>query len=169
VQYQRTDAPGDTVSQRGYLLVALGANPPPAVRLTVPDVRLETSAPVRVRLESADLRPHRVRLRMLTPRGLQPFGPDMEVSVPAFGSPTAELQLLRGGAPRPSRQGVVVLAETVGEEVANAGAAMAVVEVQPDPAWLPRLRWPLLGVALALIGAAAFVELRRKKRSPTSA
>jgi hypothetical protein len=168
VQYERS--PGDTASQRGYLLMALGASPPPAVRLTVPDVRLETFAPVRVRLESADLRPHRVRLRMLTPRGLQPFGPEPEVSVPAFGSPTAELRLLRGGAPRPSLQGVVVLAETVGEEMANAGAAMAVVQVEPDPAWMPRLRWPLAGVVVALVGGAAFVERRRRgRRTPPAA
>jgi hypothetical protein len=166
VQYARSDAPGDTASQRGYLLLALGANPPPAVRLSVPDVRLDTSAAVRVRLESADLRPHRVRLRMLTPRGLQTLGPDPEVDVPAFGSPAAELRLLRGGAPRPSRQGVVVLAETVGDEVANAAAGVAVVMVEADRAWLPRLRWPLAGLALALIGGAAFVEIRHKRRSP---
>jgi hypothetical protein len=166
VQYVRSDAPGDTASQRGYLLLALGANPPPAVRLSVPDVRLDTSAVVRVRLESADLRPHRVRLRMLTPRGLQPLGPDPEVDVPAFGSPTAELRVLRGGAPRPSRQGVVVLAETVGGEVANAAAGIAVVVVEADHAWMPRLRWPLAGLALALIGVAAFVEFRHKRRSP---
>lgn len=164
VQYARSEAGGDTVSQRGYLLLALGANPPPAVRLTVPDVRLETSAPVRVRLESADRRPHRVRLRMLTPRGLQPFGPEPEVDVPAFGSPTAELRVLRGGAPRPSLQGVVVLAETVDEEVASTSAAMAAVEVQPDPAWMPRLRWPLAALAALLVAAAAFVEHRRRGR-----
>lgn len=164
VQYARSGAADDTVSQRGYLLVAMGANPPPAVRLTVPDVRLETSAPVRVRLESADLRPHRVRLRMLTPRGLQPFGPDPEVDVPAFGSPTAELRVLRGGAPRPSRQGLVVLAETVGEDVASASAAMAAVEVQPDPAWMPRLRWPLIGLAVLLFLATGYVEHRQRRR-----
>jgi hypothetical protein len=165
VQYARSDAPGDTVSQRGYLLLALGANPPPAVRLSVPDVRLDTSAAVRVRLQSADLRPHRVRLRMLTPRGLQPLGPDPEVDVPAFGSPAAELRLLRGGAPRPSRQGVVVLAETVGDEVANAAAAVAVVMVEADRPWVTRLRWPLAGLALALIGGAAFVEIRHRRRA----
>ena len=72
--------------------------------------------------------------------------------------------MLRGSAPRPSRQGVVVLAETVGEEVANASAATAVVEVQPDPAWLPRLRRPLAAVVMALLAAAIYAELREKRR-----
>jgi hypothetical protein len=73
---------------------------------------------------------------------------------------------LRGGAPRPSRQGVVVLAETLGGEVPNAAAGVAVVVVEADRAWVPRLRWPLAGLALALIGGAAFVEIRHKRRSP---
>jgi hypothetical protein len=163
VQYERPGARGETVSQRGYLLVALGANPTTAVRLTVPDIHLDTLAPVRVRIESADLKPHRVRLRMLTPRGLQPFGDDPVVDVPAFGAPTFELRLLRGGAPRPSRQGVVVLAETVGEQVASAGAAMAAVDVLPDPAWMPRLRWPLVSLALLMFAVAGYLEQRQRR------
>jgi hypothetical protein len=164
VQYARSAAAGDTASQRGYLLLALGANPPPAVRLTVPSVRLDTMASVVVRLDSADLKAHRVRLRMLTPQGLQPFGPEPEVDVPRFGGVNAEMRLLRGGAPRPSRQGVVVLAETIGEEPASASAATAVVEVEADPAWTPRLRWPLLALAVLLFAATAYAEKRRRDR-----
>ena len=164
VQYARSAVAGDSASQRGYLLLALGANPPPAVRLTVPPVHLDTMASVVVRIDSADLRAHRVRLRMLTPRGLQPFGPEPEVDVPRFGGVNAEMRLLRGGAPRPSRQGVVVLAETVGEEPASASAATAVVEVQADPAWMPRSRWPLLAVAVLLLAAAGYAEKRRRDR-----
>jgi hypothetical protein len=163
VQYARSATAGDTASQRGYLLLALGANPSPAVRLAVRDVHLDTLAPVVVRIESADLKKHRVRLRMLAPRGLQPFGPDAEVDVPAFGSATAEMQVLRGGAPRPSQQGIVVLAETVGEAVANAGAGIAVVDVLSDPAWMPRGRRVLLALGLLLLGAAAGLEVRRRR------
>jgi len=168
LQYSRPGAPTVEASQRAYLLLALGASVPPAVRLAVPDVRIDVTAPVVARLESADARPHRVRLRLLTPRGLQPFGPDPEAQVPASGSASAELRLLRGTAPRPSRQGIVVLAETVGEELASASAATAVVDVEPDPAWLPRLRRPLAAAAVALLVAALYVELRRKRRSSSS-
>jgi hypothetical protein len=164
VQYARSATAGDVASQRGYLLLALGANPRPPVVLTVAEVSLDTLAPVAVRVESADVRPHRVRLRMLAPRGLQAYGPDPEVKVPQFGSVTAELRLLRGGAPRPSRQGLVVLAETIGEEPANASAATAVVDVQADPAWMPRLRAPLIGLAVLLLAAAVYAEKRRRDR-----
>jgi hypothetical protein len=164
VQYARSATAGDTASQRGYLLLALGANPPPAVRLAVRDVRLDSRAPVVVRIESADHSRHRVRLRMLAPRGLQPFGPEPEVDVPPFGSATTEMPVLRGGAPRPSHQGLVMLAETIGEPVANASAGTAVVEVLPDPAWMPRLRWPLFALAALLIVAAGYAEKRRRDR-----
>jgi hypothetical protein len=166
VQYARSSASGDNASQRGYLLLALGANPRPAVRLSVPEVRLDTLAPIPVRVESADVRPHRIRLRMLAPRGLQPFGPEPEVSVPQFGSVTAEMKVLRGGVPRPSMQGLVLLAETIGETPANASAATATVEVQADPAWMPRLRWWLLALAALLLAAAGYRERRRRSSAP---
>jgi hypothetical protein len=164
VQYARSSAAGDTASQRGYLLLALGASPRPAVRLTVPDVRLDTLAPIPIRVDSVDARPHRIRLRMLAPRGLQPFGPEAEVSVPQFGSVTAELRVLRGGAPRPSMQGLVLLAETIGEAPANASAATAMVEVEADPARMPRLRRWLLALAVLLLAGAGYSEYRRRGR-----
>ena len=164
LQYARSAAAGDTASQRGYLLLALGANPGPAVRVSAADVRLGTSAPIVVRLESADARLHQVRIRVLAPRGLQPFGPSPTVVVPAKGAVTVEARLLRGGAPRPSRQGVVLLAETVGEAEANASAATVVVDVQADPALLPRLRWPLTALAGLLLAAAGYAEYRRGRR-----
>lgn len=166
VQYARSAVAGDVASQRGYLLLALGANPRPPLALDVPDVPLDTLATVTVRLESADARAHRVRVRMLVPRGLQAYGPDAEVSVPQFGPATAELKLLRGGAPRPSRQGVVVIAETMGEEPANASAATVLVEVQADPAWMPRMRGPLLALAVLLLAAAGYLEHRHRRREP---
>ena len=164
VQYERSAVPGDLASQRGYLLLALGAAPRPPVTLSVPDVPLDTLATVPVRLESADLKAHRMRVRMLVPRGLQAYGPDAEVSVPQFGPAVAELKLLRGGAPRPSQQGLVVIAETIDEEPANASAATVLVDVQKDPAWMPRLRGVFLALAGLLIAAAAYAEKRRRER-----
>jgi len=168
LRYTPAGATAVEASQRAYLLLALGANPPPPVRLAVADVRLETAAPVVVRIESADGRPHRVRLRLLAPRGLQPFGPEPEAQVPAAGPVSARLEVLRGSAPRRSRQGVVVLAETVGEDVAGAAAATAVVEVQSDPAWLPHLRRPLAAAAAILLAAAAGLEVGRRRRRPSA-
>jgi hypothetical protein len=163
LQFARSASASDVASQRGYLLLALGESPAPAVRMGAGEVRLGTEAPIAVRLESADGRTHRVRLRVLAPRGLQPFGPRPVVDVPPQGAVVADVLLLRGGAPRPSRQGVVVLAETVDEAPANASAATVIVEVQADPAWLPRLRRPLTGVGLVLL-AAVYLDLWRQRR-----
>jgi len=82
----------------------------------------------------------------------------------------AEMRLLRGGAPRPSRQGIVVLAETIGEEPANASAATAMVQVEADPARMPRGRWWLLALAVLLLAAAGYAEYcQRGPGRPSSA
>ena len=163
LQYARSTAAGDTASQRGYLLLALGANPGPAVRVGAPTSG-SAPPPDRGAPESADARLHQVRIRVLAPRGLQPLGPSPTVVVPAKGAVTVEARLLRGGAPRPSRQGVVLLAETVGEAEANASAATVVVDVQADPALLPRLRWPLTALAVLLLAASGYAEYRGRRR-----
>jgi hypothetical protein len=56
------DGTTPSVSQRAFLLLALGANPEPAVRAEAPEVRLETRSNLIVGLESEDGAPHRVRL-----------------------------------------------------------------------------------------------------------
>ena len=76
---------GAVASQAAYLLLALGANPPPAVRVFVGETTIETRGRVPVSLESADGRPHVARLRLLTPRGLNPYGEAPDVAVPAQG------------------------------------------------------------------------------------
>ncbi|HEX6738935.1 MAG TPA: hypothetical protein VF310_11715 [Vicinamibacteria bacterium] len=155
------------VNQRAYLLLALGANPEPAVRLFVSPARFETRGTVLVGLESADGQPHRVGLRLLAPRGLNPFGAAPAVDVPASGRVTARLDLLRGSAPRPSRHGIVVLAAAADGPLERTSVALGEVEVLPDAALLPRMRWLLAAVAVALLAAGVGVEVWRRWPAPT--
>ncbi|HUG52457.1 MAG TPA: hypothetical protein VMR21_02605 [Vicinamibacteria bacterium] len=159
---------GPAVSQRAFLLLNLGAAAPAPVRISAPEITLRDRTPLPVTLESADGAAHRVRLRVLAPRGLNPESPSEEVSVPAAGRATVEVPLLRGGVPRRSRQGILLVAETLDGEVAQAAAATSVVSVASDPAVLPRLRVPLIVAAVALHVAAGVLEwlhVRRMRRA----
>jgi len=151
-----------------YLLLALGAQPGPPVRLSVPSTRLIHQAVVAVGLESADGAPHRVRLRALTPRGLNALEPEQPVEVPATGRVEAPLRVLRAGAPAGSRAGIVLLAGEVDGPLERTAVATADVEVAADRPWLPRLRAPLLALALALLASAVLIELRRLWLGPAA-
>ncbi len=167
LDYTEAGAPGRTpvtTSQRAYLLLSLGANPAAALRLSAGEASMSTRGRVPVRLESADGASHRVRVRVLTPRGLNADSA-VEVDVPAAGVATAEIPVLRGNVPRPSRQGILVVAEVLGGDVAQANVAATLIHVAPDPALLPKLRWPLAVVAVALLLAAALLEARSRRRA----
>jgi hypothetical protein len=151
-------------SQRAFLLLALGANPPPAVRVDAAEGRLETRSSLAVGLESLDGAPHRVRLRVLTPHGLRAENPPADVGVPAVGRVLVTIPLLRSGAPRGSRQGVLVVAEASDGPLARTTVTTGVVEIAPDPALMPRLRRPLLVLAGLLLASAAALEFRRSRR-----
>jgi hypothetical protein len=148
-------------SQRAYLLVALGENVPPAIRLEVFDTQLRDRAFVRVKTASTDGRSHAVRLRVHTPRGLNPHGDPVELVVPAQGEAEALLPILRGAAPRPSLQGVLVSAATV-EAPIRTTVSTGKVRVLPDPALMPKLRRPLAFLALALAVVCVIAEVRRR-------
>jgi hypothetical protein len=155
-------------SQRAYLLLALGANPAPSVRLSVPDARVERYTVVPVRLQSADGAAHRVRLRALAPRGLNALPPEGPVDVPAAGEAAAPLRILRAGAPPFSRAGIVVIAAEVDGPLERTAVATIRVEVvAPRAPWLPRVRMPLLVTALALLAAAVIVGLWSFRSRPT--
>ena len=164
------DGPRDAVgnppmaSQRAYLLLALGAAAEPAVRIDVPDVRLDTRGDLRVGLESTDGAPHRVRLRVLTARGVRSETPPVEVEVPARGRAASAVTLMRSGAPRGTRHGILVVAETLDGELLRTSVATGVVEIAPSAAWMPRLNRPLLVLALILLLAAAAIEVRRGRK-----
>jgi hypothetical protein len=170
LDYTEAAAPGRTpvtTSQRAYLLLSLGADPAAALRLSAGEASITTRGTVPVRLESADGASHRVRVRVLTPRGLNAEAP-VEVEVPAAGAATAEIPVLRGNVPRPSRQGILVVAEVLGGDVAQANVAATLVHVAPDPAAMPKLRWPLAMLVVALLLAAAVVETRSRRRAPAA-
>lgn len=163
LDYGPTAAPGAAAaaqSQRAYLLLTLGATAPAPVRITAPEVRLRDRALLPVVLESADGRAHRIRLRVLTPRGLNPERLHDEVAVPASGAATVSVPLLRGGVQRTSRQGLLLVAETVDGDVAQAAIATSVVEVEAESHLMSRWRDPFVVAAALLLAAAAFLEWR---------
>ena len=154
------------VSQRAFLLLTLGATAAAPVRLSAPEVTLRDRAPLAVSLESADGRAHRIRLRVLTPRGLNPERIEDEVQVPATGVATVSVPLLRGAVPRPSQQGVLVMAETLDGEIAQASTLTTTVAVEEAPRDLmPRWRDPFLVAAALLLVAAAVLEWRHLRRT----
>lgn len=153
---------GVWASQAAYLLLALGANPPAAVRVFVGETTIETRGRVGVELESADGRPHVARLRLLTPKGLNPFGEPGDVAVPAQGRVSAALEVLRGSAVREARHGILVAATTMDGDTQTAAVVEGAVVVAKDPALMPHLRIPLTVVSILLLLAATGVELRRR-------
>ena len=170
LDYTEAATPGRTAataSQRAYLLLSLGENPAPALTLSAGEASIGTRGTVPVRLESADGAAHRVRVRVLTPRGLNADAP-VEVDVPSSGAATAEVPVLRGNVARPSRQGILVVAEVLGGDAAQASVALGIVHVAPDPALLPKLRWPLGVAAAALLLAAGFAEWRGRRARLTA-
>jgi uncharacterized RDD family membrane protein YckC len=148
-------------SQRAWLLIALGANPGPAVRLAADTLHLDVKGDLAVRLESADGEGHRVRLRALTARGLRAEGGGAEVAVSGKGTSTAALPLVRTGAPRGSRHAVLLVAEVLDGPIARTAVVVVPVEIAVDPSLLPRLRPPLLALGLVLLLVAIGFEAQR--------
>ena len=149
-------------SQRAWLLLALGANPTPSVRLAAAPVRLDVTGVLVVRAESADGAPHRVRVRAFTARGLRAEGDGALVEVPASGAATVAMTLVRAGAPRGSRHAVLLVAESLDGDLARTAVRAVPVEVAADPAVLPRIRSLVLAVGFALVVAALALEWRRR-------
>ncbi len=162
-------------SQRAYLLLALGADPGPAVRIKVecPEEDAEADCAtvigvrgeVTVRLESTDGEAHRMRVRALTARGVRTEGPPIAVAVPATGTAGVRIPLARAGAAPGSRHGVLIIAEAIDGPLAQATVEATRVEIAPHPALLPRLRWPLLVLGLALLAVAGLAQWRRRQKA----
>jgi hypothetical protein len=152
-------------SERAWLLLALGGpSPGPAVRLAADPVVLDVAGPLAVRLESTDGAGHSVRLRALTARGLRAEGDGVLVAVPAKGTATVALPLVRAGAPRGSQHAVLLVAEAQDGPVARTAVLGARVDVAADPSLMPRVRWPALALGLALLAVALVAEACRAFR-----
>jgi hypothetical protein len=142
--------------------VALAGAP---VHLSVDDVTLVHAATLRVGLASADGQARRVRLVVSHEGGLRPL-PVPPVDLPPSGAVTVDVPLFRGDAPWGSRHEVEVVALDADQgttDGAPLGLATAIVQVAADPAWLPRLRLPLLLAGAGLLAAAGFAEWRRAR------
>jgi hypothetical protein len=158
LDYAAAGTPGTRLSQRAYLLVALGEAPPPAVRVVLGETRLDWAGEAILGVESVDGLPHAVRLRLEGPRGLRVVDPDGEIAVPPRGIVRVPVRIFRGTLPWDTVQGVLAVATTTDGPAARTTVTAGSVRVLPDPAWLPRFRKPLLLVTLLLLGAAAFAE-----------
>jgi hypothetical protein len=154
------DAAGNApvASQVAWLLVALGPSPPPAVRLDVQPLRLDVRGVVATRLESADGQSHRVHLRVAAARGLRAEGPGADVLVPARGTVSAALPIVRAGAPRGSRHGLLVIAADTDGPLARTTVAPVTVEIAAFPSRLPGLRPAVLTLGLLLLAVALGFE-----------
>ena len=161
------DAAGNPplASQRAYLLLALGGTAEPAVRIDAPELRLDTRGELRVGLSSLDGAPHRVHLRVLTARGVRAESPPLEVEVPAQGTVASTVVLMRSGAPRGTRHGILLVAGTLDGELERTSVATSIVEIAPDPGLMPALWRPLVVLALLLLAQAAVLEIRRYRAS----
>jgi len=153
-------------SERAWLLLALGGvSPGPPVRLAADALSLDVRGDLVVRLDSADGEPHRIRLRAVTARGLRAEGGAVEVAVPGKGTSRAALPLVRAGAPRGSRHGVLLVAEALDGPLARTAVLAVPVEVAPDPSVLRLVRTPVLAVGLLLLAVALGFEGWRRLRT----
>ena len=164
------DAAGNppTTSERAWLLLALGASPTEAVRMRADPLQLDVGGSLVVHLESRDGDEVRVRLRALTARGLRAEGGPIDVAVPGRGEARALVPIVRAGAPRGTRQALLLVAETPDAPLSRASVAVVSVEVRPDPALLPKLRGPLFGLGLALVLLAIAYEFWKRPRAGRS-
>jgi len=161
------DAAGNPplASERAWLLLALGASPTPAVELSSDPLALDVRGALAVHLKSSDGEGARVRLRALTARGLRAEGEPSVVEVPARGEARVLVSIVRAGAPRGSRQSLLLVAETPDAALSRTSVAVASVDVRPDPSLLPRARTSLLALGLALLALAVGYEARSALRA----
>jgi hypothetical protein len=135
--------------------------------MEVAPLAIDVEGDLPVLLSSADGEPHEVAVVASTARGLRSSGSGETVAVPATGVAAVSLRLVRAGAPRGTRHGVLVVADVVDGSLARTAVVASAVDVAPDPSVLPRVRGPVFGVALLLLSAAALVEWRRRGSSTT--
>lgn len=106
------------------------------------------------------------RVRLVAEAGPLQVVPAEQLELPAAGRVRVELDVFRGRAEWGSRQRLRLVAlEGPADAPVPVGLAEVQVHVVRDPAWLPRLRWPLLALGLGLLGGALGWELARRDRA----
>jgi hypothetical protein len=151
----------EPVSQRAYLLVAIGARAETPLATSASAAPFETAGTLRVEVRSADGAAHTARVRVLPPRGVNALA-QPEVAVPAGGAAVAQVPLIRTGPSRSERHELIVLASTAVEGVETTAVARAMVQLVPHRPWMPRLRLPLAVAGAVLLAGAVAVELWRR-------
>lgn len=165
----RPDKPPDATphNERAYLLLDLGARPQPALAVRVEPLTLDVSGTASVVLESADGAAYRAALRVVLPAGVNVLEAPAEVLVPAVGSTSVPVRLIRGSSARGLRHGIIVIAVPIDGPLERASVAVAEIQIAADRAWLPRLRPALIVLGALLLIAAAASELRGRRGAPT--
>lgn len=157
---------GAEVGQRAFLLVALGEAAPAEVALSVRETAFVYSGDVTISAHSLDGRPHRARLRVAVPPTLRVLDGSGELAVPAKGEVSRRVRLIRTNAAPGTEQGILAVAESVGEPLQHTTVETGTVSVLPEVHWTARLRVPMIAAALLLFAGAVLLELRGR-RPPT--
>ena len=155
-------------SQPAWVLIALGEQAGPSVKLRMEDARVDVAGHLDVVLESADGAAHRVQLAVKTPPSLRAYPVESAVEVPAQGTLTKSVQLFRVDAPWNSRQGLLVIARDDTGPLLRTAVAAGAAQLSADPARLPGLRRPLIGLALLLMALAVGAELWGRGGTPAA-
>lgn len=146
------------------LALLLAAAAPGQLEIRAADLDLAWHARLPVELRNGAPAPRRVRLA--AEEGLLQVVPAEGLELPPGGSLRIELDVFRGRADWGSRQRLRLVAlEGPPEAPVPVGLAELQVRVARDPAWLPRLRWPLLALGLGLLAGALGWELARRGRA----
>jgi hypothetical protein len=157
------DAPAR--SEIGYLVAPLGARPAPALGVHVGAARIEVMGRVVVGVESRDGAAHTARVELRTPRGVNVLDPAAEIRVPAGGRTETSFRVVRAGAVPGRSIGLVAIASVLEGPLQRDTVGDGRLSIRPREAWLPRLRRPLVAVAVGLLCAAVRVEWGRRRRS----
>ena len=163
------EATATPFSQPAWVLIAMGEQVGPSVKLRLTDASVDVTGRLDIVLESADGDAHWVHLAVKTPRTLRAHPLESVVLVPGSGTLTTWVQLFRVDAPWNTRQGLLVIARDDTGPLVRTAVAAGAAQVGGDPARLPRLRRPLIALALLLLALAVGAELWSRRHTPVAA
>ncbi len=170
IDYQSgPEAAGTRYSQPAWVLIALGEQAGPSVKIHLKDASIDVTGRLDIILESADGAAHRVRLVVKTPHALRAHPVESVAQVPGHGTLTTPVQLFRVDAPWNSRQGLLVIARDETGPLVRTAVAAGAARISGDPARLPWLRRRLIALALLLLAFAVGAEVWSRHQAPVAA